>query len=113
VSKNLQRGFQGAGEQDAAASLFRPAGLEDVAAVPQVVTIPSLAAYRRLVGGTLEAAVRAGDLTSGDLARWWESLADFEREGGVLVVNLGFVVQGRRPQRLEPWSGHGESREKP
>jgi ubiquinone/menaquinone biosynthesis C-methylase UbiE/drug/metabolite transporter (DMT)-like permease len=88
--------------------LFRQAGLEHVTVIPHVVTIPSLAAYRRLVDGTLEAAARSGVLSPGDLARW-DGLAGYEREGGVLVVNLGFVVRGRRPQRLDKWNGDGES----
>jgi ubiquinone/menaquinone biosynthesis C-methylase UbiE len=67
--------------------LFHQAGLEHVTVIPHVVTIPSLAAYRRLVDGTLEAAARSGVLSPGDLARWWDGLAGYEREGGVLVVS--------------------------
>jgi ubiquinone/menaquinone biosynthesis C-methylase UbiE len=77
--------------------LFRAAGLDEVAVVPQVVMLPSLDSYRRLVQGSLEAAVHTGDLAMDDLARWWAALEQAEREEGILVANLGFVVCGRRP----------------
>jgi ubiquinone/menaquinone biosynthesis C-methylase UbiE len=86
--------------------LFRQAGLVDIAVVPQAVMIPSLDSYRRLVQGSLDAAARSGDLTVRDLARWWADLARAEREGGLLVANLGFVVHGRRPSdRCRRWAG--------
>ena len=78
--------------------LFRRAGLDDITVVPKVVMIPSLESYRRLVGGTLDAAVGAGDLGARDLVRWWDGLAVLESEGGVLVANLGFIVRGSRPR---------------
>jgi ubiquinone/menaquinone biosynthesis C-methylase UbiE len=77
--------------------LFREAGLVDIAAVPQVVMLPSLDSYRRLVHGSLDAAVQSGNLAADDLARWWSDLERTDREGGILAANLGFVVHGRRP----------------
>jgi ubiquinone/menaquinone biosynthesis C-methylase UbiE len=77
--------------------LFRQAGLVDITVVPQVIMLPSLESYRRLVQGLLDAAVAAGNLADVELARWWSDLELFEREGGVLVATLGFVVHGRRP----------------
>jgi ubiquinone/menaquinone biosynthesis C-methylase UbiE len=77
--------------------LFRGAGLGEIAIVPQVVMLPSIEGYRRLVQGSLEAAVQSGDLAAADLARWWADLERAERAGGVLDANLGFVVHGRRP----------------
>jgi ubiquinone/menaquinone biosynthesis C-methylase UbiE len=76
--------------------LFREAGLFDIAVVPQVVMIPTLDSYRRLVQGSLDAAVCTGSLTAKDLALWWDDLARAEREGNFLVANLGFIVAGRR-----------------
>jgi ubiquinone/menaquinone biosynthesis C-methylase UbiE len=85
--------------------LFRQAGLDDISVVPQVVMIPSLESYRRLVQGSLDAAVRSGVLATGDLDRWWTDLARAELEGGIFVANLGFVVHGRRPG--SPGAQHG------
>jgi hypothetical protein len=58
--------------------------------------LPALESYRRLVQGALDAAVQAGNIAEADLARWWSGLERIEREGGVLVATLGFVVHGRR-----------------
>ena len=89
--------------------LFRRAGLVAIVVVPQVVMIPSLETYWRLVQGSLDAAVRSGDLHTGDLDRWWADLAQTEREGDVFVANLGFVVYGRRPRRyVGGGTGEGE-----
>ena len=77
--------------------LFRQAGLTEITVVPQVVVLPSLDSYRRLVQGSLDAAVQSGDLAEEDLARWWSDLARTERDDAILVANLGFVVGGCRP----------------
>lgn len=77
--------------------LFRQAGLVEVAVVPHVLMLPSLESYRRLVEGTLERAVCTGRLTADDLVRWWSSLKRAERDGGLVVANLGFIVSGCRP----------------
>jgi ubiquinone/menaquinone biosynthesis C-methylase UbiE len=77
--------------------VFRQAGLGEIDIVPQVVMLPSLQSYRRLVQGSLDDAVRAGHLAEADLARWRSDLERIEHGGGVLVATLGFVVCGRRP----------------
>lgn len=77
--------------------LFREAGLREIAVVPHVLLFPSLAVYRRLVQGSLDAAVRCGELTGAEIAQWWNDLTRAEEAGGLFAANLGFVVHGRRP----------------
>lgn len=77
--------------------LFRAAGLCEIAIVPHVLMFPSLEVYRRLVHGSLDAAVRSGELTAEEVTGWWSDLSRAEDAGGLFVANLGFVVHGRRP----------------
>lgn len=77
--------------------LFRQAGLVEVTVSPEVVIFPSLAAYRRLVAGTLDAAVRDGRLNHADVIAWWSDLERADCTYGFFAANLGFVVCGRTP----------------
>jgi ubiquinone/menaquinone biosynthesis C-methylase UbiE len=77
--------------------LFREAGLVEVTVTPHVLMLPSLESYRRLVSGTLGQAVCTGRISADELARWWSDLTQAEREGGLVVANLGFIVGGHRP----------------
>jgi ubiquinone/menaquinone biosynthesis C-methylase UbiE len=76
-------------------ALFRDFGLAEVAGLPHSVT-PSYAAFRQLLGGSVEQASQAGVLSAQDVAAWRprEEAARAER---FFAAMAGFIVSGRKP----------------
>jgi len=72
------------------------AGLVDIEARPFPVTIP-FACYRPMVSGLLQQAVSSGDITSTDLASFFDAVALAEREGSPGARARGWLVSGRIP----------------
>ena len=80
--------------------LFGQVGLTEVTVVPHVTIATSpryFPVYRRLVAGTLDRAVEAGQIDASDVARWWVLLEQADREGVFFTATLGCIVTGRKP----------------
>jgi ubiquinone/menaquinone biosynthesis C-methylase UbiE len=90
--------------------LFRQASLTEIMVSPHVVIFPSLAAYRRLVAGTLDAAVALGQIAATDVAAWWADLVRADRDHRFFAANLGFVVCGRVGSGAQAASGAADAR---
>jgi ubiquinone/menaquinone biosynthesis C-methylase UbiE len=76
--------------------LLRERGLCEVTVVPQMVLTP-YPLYRRVVGGTLDAAVHAGQLAAAEVASWWCALERAAAAGQFFAGFQGFIVSGRVP----------------
>jgi hypothetical protein len=76
--------------------LFHERGLEQVTAVPHLVTGP-YNGYKLTYGGTLDQAVRNGQLSAEELAGWWKELEQAEQRGQFFGGLFGFIVYGRKP----------------
>jgi ubiquinone/menaquinone biosynthesis C-methylase UbiE len=90
--------------------LFRQASLTEIMISPHVVIFPSLAVYRRLVAGTLDAAVARGQIAAADVAAWWADLVRADRDHRFFAANLGFVVCGRVGSGAQAASGEATAR---
>jgi ubiquinone/menaquinone biosynthesis C-methylase UbiE len=76
--------------------LFHERGLQQVTTVPKLLT-SNFAGFKLVFGGTLDHAVKAGQLDAEELASWWSSLEQAEQAGHFYAGMLGFVVSGRKP----------------
>jgi ubiquinone/menaquinone biosynthesis C-methylase UbiE len=76
--------------------LFREQGLQAITVIPHMILTP-YAMYRRVVGGTIAQAVRAGQLSSTEVDTWWRDLEQAEAAGHFFAGFLGFLVYGRTP----------------
>ncbi len=77
-----------------AARLLRQRGLCEITVMPRMVLTP-YAMYRRVVSGTLDQAVQAGQLAAAEVANWWSGLERAAAEGEFFAGFQGFVVSGR------------------
>jgi ubiquinone/menaquinone biosynthesis C-methylase UbiE len=75
--------------------LFRERGLQEVRVIPHMVLAP-YAIYKRVVNGTMDQAVQAGQLAAAEVATWWSALERTEAAGNFLAGFLGFIVSGRK-----------------
>jgi SAM-dependent methyltransferase len=76
--------------------LLRDRGLCEIMILPQMVLTP-YPMYRRVVGGTLDQAVQAGQLAAEEAAMWWRALEQAAAAGQFFAGFPGFIVSGRAP----------------
>lgn len=74
--------------------LLRQRGLREIMIEPRMVLTP-YAMYRRVVSGTLEEAVQAGQLAAAEVANWWGALERAVAAGEFFAGFQGFIVSGR------------------
>jgi len=75
---------------------FRKVGLGELSLEPYFIK-PPLHQFKRLVFGTLEAAVSKGKVSTHELNEWWGGLDEADTAGQFYMGHLGFVVCGRKP----------------
>lgn len=81
--------------------LFQRAGLRDVRVVPHAICLSGaagFAAWEQLNRGTIDQGMQAGQVTPGEVAAWWQALAQAKDAGTFFAANLGFIAAGRKPQ---------------
>jgi SAM-dependent methyltransferase len=76
--------------------LFCEAGLRDVTSVPCAVR-PHYASAHGVFDGVVAKAMTQGVLSSEEVTRWWQDLAQAQSRGLFHFGFLGFVVAARKP----------------
>ena len=79
--------------------LFQRAGLRDVRVVPHAICFTGaagFAVYQRLNRGTIDQAVRAGQVSASEVAAWWAALEQAAAAGTFLSAVLGFIAVGHK-----------------
>ena len=74
--------------------LLRQRGGQNMTVVPHMIATP-LAMFRKVIGGTVGAAVENGALEAGRLDEWWRDLARADIDGRFFAGFFGFIVCGR------------------
>jgi ubiquinone/menaquinone biosynthesis C-methylase UbiE len=79
--------------------LFWRAGLRDVRVVPHALCFSGTAGfgvYQRLNRGTIDRAVRAGQISASEAAAWWAALAQAAEADTFFSAVLGFIAAGHK-----------------
>jgi ubiquinone/menaquinone biosynthesis C-methylase UbiE len=76
--------------------LLRERGAQTMTVIPHMILTP-FAMWSRVVSGTLAQAVETGEITSGELKTWWQSLERAESAGRFFSAFSGFLLCGRTP----------------
>jgi ubiquinone/menaquinone biosynthesis C-methylase UbiE len=78
--------------------LLRERGVHGLTIVPHMILTP-LAMFRRVTGGTIDEAVRSGELGAQEVEAWWQALAQADRAGHFFSGFAGFLVCGQSSER--------------
>jgi ubiquinone/menaquinone biosynthesis C-methylase UbiE len=79
--------------------LFQRADLRDVRVVPHALCFSGTAGfgvYQRLNRGTIDRAVRAGQISASEAAAWWAALAQAAEADTFFSAVLGFIAAGHK-----------------
>ncbi len=76
--------------------LYRQLELQNIQIVPQVFMDPYFL-WERLVRGTLDQAVEAGEISASEVETWWRDLEKTNQAEHFFGAHLGFIVSGQRP----------------
>jgi len=85
--------------------LFQRAGLRDVRVVPHAICFTGaagFAVYQRLNRGTIDQAVRAGQVSASEVAAWWAALERAAEAETFFSAVLGFIVAGDKGEAGAP-----------
>jgi SAM-dependent methyltransferase len=78
--------------------LLRERGVQGLTVVPHMILTP-LAMFRRVTGGTIDEAVKSGELGAQEVEAWWQALAEADRAGRFFAGFSGFLVCGHSSER--------------
>lgn len=78
--------------------LLRERAVRGLTVVPHMILTP-LAMFRRVTGGTIDEAVKSGELRAQEVEAWWRALAEADRAGHFFAGFSGFLVCGHLGER--------------